>query len=299
MLNPKQHIPMKYILFLFLLIPIWTQAQNNDSSSLKTSYKIYDVALQKEVTLSDMALSLAAADVIFFGEEHLDSIAHLLQLELFKSLHQVQQKPLSLSMEMFQTDVQLVLDEYLQGLIRENNMLNDSRPWNNYADYRPLVEYAREQGLKVLAANAPSRYTNRVTRHGLASLIELSTEAKQLIAPLPIDTLRGRYYEKFAALLGGHEGMGNMKIYQSQNVWDATMAWQIAQLQRQQPLGLILHINGKFHSDERLGTYAHLQQYNSSLQLKNISCISISDIDQPQWAEKEYLADFIIVTQAE
>src|SRR5690606_2589367 len=93
---------------------------------------------------------------------------------------------------------------------------------------RPLVEYAKAHGIPVLAANAPSRYTNRVTRDGLASLHVLNKSARSLLAPLPIDTLTGAYFEKFTGLMGGHGGMENLKIYQSQNLWDATMAYRIS-----------------------------------------------------------------------
>lgn len=280
---------MRYWLLWPLLMPLATLAQD-------TLYKIYSVELQKEITLPELTEGLSGADVVFFGEEHNDSVAHMLQLEVFKGLHNLHGKGLSLSMEMFQTDVQLVLDEYLAGWVTEKNLQADARPWKNYKDYRPLVEYARENGLYVLAANAPSRYTNRVTRHGIESLKELSKEAKKRIAPLPIDTLTGSYYEKFTDLLGGHEGMGSMKIYQSQNVWDATMAWQIARLAKKRSVKQILHLNGRFHSDEKLGTYAHLQRYGKRLKLLNIASFSDESFPNPNWSAWEHLGDFIIIT---
>src|SRR5690606_31191000 len=160
------------------------------------------------------------------------------------------------SMEIFVSDDQLVLNEYLAGLITERNLSKDATLWDNYDDYRPMAEYAKDNGVPVLAANAPSRYTNRVTRLGLESLNVLDKSAKRLLAPLPIDTLTGRYHEKFAGLMGGHDGMGNMKIYQSQNLWDATMAYRISRFSKGKNVRKILHLNGRFHSDEQLGTVA-------------------------------------------
>ncbi|GAB3429359.1 ChaN family lipoprotein [Niabella aquatica] len=279
-----------WILFFFLLPAVAATAQEN------ASYKIYSVADNKEVSLTQMVSGLYNADVIFFGEEHNDSVGHMLELEIFKALHQQQKEKLSLSLEMFQTDVQLVLDEYLAGLVRETNLQKDGRLWNNYKDYRPLVEYAKENNIPVLAANAPYRYTNRVTKNGIGSLKELSREAKQLLAPLPIDTLTGRYYEKFAGLMGGHEGMGNMKIYQSQNVWDATMAWKIARILKKHKKSRVLHLNGRFHSDEKLGTYAQLQRYAPKLKLMNISCFSPENFNNPDWDQWAHLGDYIIIT---
>lgn len=280
---------MKYWILLLFFMPMAMMAQEE-------LYKIYNVADKQETTLEQMIDELRQADVVFFGEEHNDSVAHVLQLEVFKGLHDIHGNGLSLSMEMFQTDVQLILDEYLAGWVTEKNLNTDARLWKNYKDYRPLVEYAKENGLYVLAANAPSRYTNRVTRQGLESLKELPKEAKKLIAPLPIDTLTGRYYEKFTGLLGGHESTGTMKIYQSQNVWDATMAWQIARLAKKRSVKQILHLNGRFHSDEKLGTYAHLQRYAKKLKLLNIASFSDERFRNPNWEEWEHLGDFIIIT---
>lgn len=281
---------MKKLLLFYLIIPIYLSAQKDPL------YKVYNTADKKEITLDQLIKEISLAQVVFFGEEHNDSVTHVLQLEVFKGLHNIHGKKISLSMEMFQTDVQLVLNEYLAGQITEKNLLVDARPWQNYKDYRPLVEYAKSNGIYVLAANAPSRYTNRVTRHGVQSLKELSTEGKKLIAPLPIDTLTGRYYEKFVGLLGGHAGMGNMKIYQSQNVWDATMASKIAKLAKKRSIKQVLHLNGRFHTDEKLGTYAQLQRYGRKLKLINISSFSHDNLDAPNWAAWEHLGDYVILT---
>lgn len=287
-MNTIQHI-IKYLVLFLPLLPMAAQAQEG-------LYKIYSTAAHKEISLVELITAAGSAQVVFFGEEHNDSVAHVLQLEVFKGLHSIHGKGLALSMEMFQTDVQPVLDEYLAGWITEKNLNTDARPWKNYKDYRPLVEYAKENELHVLAANAPSRYTNRVTRQGLESLRQLPKQSKKLLAPLPIDTLRGRYYEKFIGLLGGHEGMGNMKIYQSQSVWDATMAWQIAQLAKKREVKQVLHLNGRFHSDEKLGTYAQLQAYAKKLKLLNIASFSDAQFDHPQWEKWQHLGDFIIIT---
>lgn len=281
---------LKTTALLFIFLPLLAVAQT-DSAQL---YKIYSVEQKKEVSLQTMIDALHNADVVFFGEEHNDSVAHALQLQVLKSLYEHRKADLALSMEMFQSDAQLVLDEYRTGLIRETNLEKDGRLWKNYKDYRPIVEFAKENKLYILAANAPSRYTNRVTRNGLTSLNELGKDAKALLAPLPIDTATGRYHEKFTALMGEH--MGSMKIYQSQNLWDATMAWRISRLNKKEPKKLIYHVNGRFHTDEKLGTFAQLKRYSPKLKCMNISSFSDDSFAAPKWDEWQNLGDFIIVT---
>ncbi len=285
---------MKYILFLVVMGPIVLFAQT-DTIPL---YKIYSVEKKNEISLEELVNSLQKRDVVFFGEEHDDSVAHVLELLLLERLHKQAGKETILSMEMFQTDVQLALNEYLGGLITETNLEKDGKLWKNYKDYRPLIEHARENGIFVLAANAPSRYTNRVTRNGLKSLNDLDKAARALLAPIPVDTLTGAYYEKFSALMGGHEGMALLKLYQAQNLWDATMAWNIARLMKKKHRKkLVFHLNGRFHSDQKLGAYAQLQRYSSKLKCANISVFKEASIAAPKWSDWEYLGDFIIITR--
>jgi len=262
------------------------------------SYRIYDTRQREEISVGELAQRALDADVIFFGEEHNDSLTHVLQLELFRQLH-VLHAPLALSLEMLTTADQLVLDEYLAGLITEKNFTSDAGLWENYADYRPLVEYARKHGLRVVAANAPRRYTNRVSRAGLESLHDLPYQSRALLAPLPIDTLTGPYYDKFASMMGGHQNMGDMKIYQSQNLWDATMAYRIHLFLTNYPRAKVLHLAGRFHTDEKLGTVAQLAKYAPHLRVRNISCFKHAAFEAPDWDAFAHLADFIILTNPE
>lgn len=285
---------MKYILSLILISPALLFAQENTLPL----YKIYAVEQKTEISIDELIRNLEQKDVIFFGEEHNDSVAHVLELTLLKGLHNLEKRKTILSMEMFQSDVQLALDEYTNGLISESNLEKDGKLWKNYKeDYRPLVEYARENGIYVLAANAPSRYTNLVTRRGLESLNGLSKAAKSLLAPLPIDTLTGAYYEKFTGLMGGHGGMGALNLYQTQNLWDATMAWRISRLlKKKRKKKQVLHLNGRFHSDEKLGAYAQLVGYSPKLSCVNISVFSGAAGTAPDWDEWQRLADYVIIT---
>ncbi|MEZ2335510.1 ChaN family lipoprotein [Mucilaginibacter sp. RCC_168] len=284
---------MKSLLILLLIgLPSIVLGQDISPSH----YKIYSTTEQKLVTIKNIIDQSNKIDVLFFGEEHNDSTAHFLEFTLFKGLVEKYPNQAALSMEMFQTDCQLVLNEYLNGLIREKNLLTDARAWPNYKDYRPMVELARLNHLPVMAANAPSRYTNMVTRNGLASLQQLSAQAKSYLAPLPIDTATGAYYDKFVKIMGGHEAMAGMQIYQSQNLWDATMAWSIAQFLKIHSGFKVLQLNGGFHSEEKLGAVAQLKKYAPKARVLTIASYSGDNFDNPDWAKFKTLADYIILT---
>ncbi|QEC79593.1 ChaN family lipoprotein [Mucilaginibacter ginsenosidivorax] len=280
------------ILLLIICLPFVALSQ----AAPAIHYKIYNTATQKQATVADIINNMAGADVLFFGEEHNDSTGHLLELELFKQLAQQYPGKTALSMEMFTTDCQLVLNEYLNGLIREKNLVSDARTWPNYKDYRPMVELAKQSQIPVIAANAPSRYTNMVTRGGLNSLQQLDTQAKSFLAPLPIDTATGPYYDKFVKIMGGHSAMAGMQIYQSQNLWDATMGWSIARFYKKHTDFKIMQINGGFHSEEKMGAVAQLKKYAPKARVITIGAYADDSFDNPDWSKFNKMADFVILT---
>lgn len=239
---------------------------------------------------------MANADVLFYGEEHNDSVGHAIELALLTNIAAKYPGKTALSLEMFETDTQPILNEYLNDLIREKNLISDARAWPNYKDYRPLVEFAKASKIPVIAANAPGRYTNRVTRLGLNSLNQLDATAKSLLPPLPVDTATGAYYNKFVAIMGGHAGMGGMQIYQSQNLWDATMAWSIGEHLKSHSHSKVLQINGGFHSEDQLGTVAQLKRYAPAARIINIAAFSSEQFDQPDWSKYSKSNNYIIIT---
>ncbi|WP_316841217.1 ChaN family lipoprotein [Pedobacter gandavensis] len=279
----------KLIIALLCALPLFSIAQTPTEH-----YKVYDVKKQKLIQLDDLLKDMKAVDVLFFGEEHNDSIGHLLEFELYKKLSSTYPKT-ALSLEMFHTDVQPVMDEYLSGLISEKNFVKEARVWKNYEDYKPMIEYAKTHHLPVIAANAATRYSNAVSKSGLSILSQFPKSSSSFLPPLPVDTATGKYYDKFIDMLGGH-GMGSMKIYQTQNLWDATMSWSIAKYLKSHKGSKIFQLNGRFHSDEQLGTLAKLKTLLPKLKTANISCFSGTDFTAPDWSKYSNLGDYIILT---
>jgi uncharacterized iron-regulated protein len=281
------------ILSLLLIFPLNVLSQGTQNQR----YKIYSTTLQKQVDLDDVITEMDNADVLFFGEEHTDSIGHVVEYTLLKKLSERYPGEATFSMEMFETDAQPVLNEYLKGGIREKDLIKDGRAWPNYKDYRPMVEFAKSNSIPVIAANAPARYVHMVTDKGLNNLQQLDKTARQHLAPLPIDTASGVYYNKFLKIMGGHGAMGNLKIYQSQNLWDATMGWSIAQFYKKHRDYKILQINGGFHSEEKLGTVAQLKKYAPKARVLNIATYSDGDFSEADWAKYKQLGDYVIFTK--
>ncbi len=263
---------------------------------MDANYKIYDTKTKQLITIDKIIADYADANILFFGEEHNDSTCHYLEAEILKALYKQFDNKVTLSLEMFETDNQLVLNEYLAGFIPEDRFAKDARLWGNYKDYRPMIEYAKANHLSVIAANTPRRYVNMVSRHGMKSLDSLPKDSKKYLPPLPYDTLSGRYREKFTEVMKDSPGSSSPNIYYSQNLWDAGMSYSIYHYWKKNRNKKIFHCEGRFHCDEKLGTLAQLQKRKPRLKILNISCFSDSSFSNPSWEKFSNLGDYIIIT---
>lgn len=273
-------------------------------------YRVYDTHRNKEISLEDIVNDERYFQVFVFGEEHNDSVSHYCESKLFELLTVRYGQQLALSMEMFDRDVQLIMDEYLDGHIREQNFKKDARAWSNYRDYRPMVEIAKTEQLDIICANAPRRYTNLAGRKGQESLMNLSPEAKSYMAPLPYPAASGGYYDKLIALTS-HEpsnndsakvavapvaNMGGFDLITAQSLWDATMAYSIYSYWKKNKKKKIFQVNGRFHSDEHFGLVTQLKTYNPKIKIGVISALSDDSFPNVDWDKFKHLGDFIILT---
>lgn len=266
----------------------------------EANYRVFD-AQGNASSLEKILEAAAKSDVIFLGEQHDDATAHALQMQIFKSLVEKYSKDrkIALSLEMFERDVQIVIDEYLSNLISEAHFLRSSRPWDNYKqDYRPMVELAKSEKLPVIAANAPRRYVNMVSRGGRDSLNQLTPEAKKWLAPLPFNQASEAYSAKFKALMGGsgEASMGLNNILDSQTLWDATMAYAVAEFLKANKNPLVVHLNGSFHTESRLGTPEHLLKFNPKAKFVVVTMRYEENFTSFDKTKHENLGDFVILT---
>lgn len=287
----------KYLLLTLLLL-MFTTGIAAASDKDKPAYQLF-TAKGKDIRYSKMLEELQKADVVLFGEQHNDPIAHWLQLEVAKDLHKAHQQNFAIGAEMFEADVQLVLNEYLFGQVAENNFEQESRPWSNYkTDYRPVVRFAKEASIPFIATNVPRRYAAMVSGGSLKALESVSEEAKRYIAPLPMQVDMNLPGYKNMLSMFGSSTHGNTKaenIVQAQALKDATMAHFI--LQQVNSGKKVLHLNGAYHSDNFEGIGWYLKQ--DSPQLKTLTITTVLQEDLGKLTEEhKQKADFILVVPA-
>jgi uncharacterized iron-regulated protein len=279
---------MKYFVLTFLLFSFCFE---RSFAQEKQAFKLFRKE-GKSVEYQKMITELAKADVVLFGEMHDNSINHWLELQVAKDLYAINPK-LTLGFEMFEADNQLVLNEYLTGVIEERHLLSEAKVWDNYKnDYKPLIEFCKAQKLNAIATNVPRRYANLVYRKGIETLATLPEEARQHIAPLPIEIdLELPGYKNMISSMGGHGGPGSGEnMARSQAVKDATMAHFIIQNLKE---GIFIHYHGAYHSQNFDGIYHYLKKAKPSLKVVTIHPVSQEAVDKLN-DENKNTADFII-----
>lgn len=268
--------------------------------------RVYDAAAGHFIDFEVMLAAISKADVVFVGEQHDDPNTHRLETAILEGLHRRKRAPV-VSLEMFERDVQGVLDSYLAGRITEEDLLKTSRPWPRYAtDYRPIVETARQRGWPVIASNVPRRIASAVAKSGRDAIAQLPDTDRALVArqlDCPLDS----YFDRFAETMSGHpagtqtadekRGMTE-RYYWAQCVKDETMAESIAAAIEGRPAfasgygaasptvpsgggeaGPVVHFNGAFHSDFGLGTAERVRRRAPGTRAIVVAVLPVADLD--------------------
>jgi uncharacterized iron-regulated protein len=282
---------MKTLLLLLLTISLGLFSFSQE----KPAYRLYD-SEGKKAKYQKMIEDISTADVVFYGELHDNPIAHWLEYEVTTDLNKIAGKDLTMGAEMFEADNQLLLDEYLGLKYDVDKFEAEAKLWKNYkTDYKPLVEFARENDLPFIATNIPRRYASMVSRGGFEVLDSLTPAAKNYIAPLPIPYDPEVKCYKDMMSMHGMPGMGakpNENLPKAQAAKDATMAHFILQNLRQG--GIFIHYNGSYHSDNYQGIIYYLKMYSPGIKVSTITTVLQADPDT-LLPENTGLADFIVV----
>ena len=271
--------------YLLTLIALFALATNVFAQA--RAFVLYDSA-GTVVSYVNMLQSLSEADVVLFGELHDNPIAHWLQLETTKALHETDK--LILGAEMFEADDQEHLSGYLDSTLDAKALDTLARLWPNYdTDYAPLVDFAKKHSLPFIATNIPRRFARKVYQGGFEALDSLSAEEKEWVAPLPIAfDPELPTYQGILEMMGDH---GTPELVKAQASKDATMAHFI--LKNYKDEHLFIHYNGSYHSDRYEGILWYLKKQRNDLQYVTISTVLQANIDELEAAHRG-VADFII-----
>ncbi|HSF75870.1 MAG TPA: ChaN family lipoprotein [Microcoleus sp.] len=250
-------------------------------------------------TNQEILQQLVKAKVVYLGETHDSAEDHQAQLKIIREM-QRQNRKIAIAMEMFQRPFQSAIDNYLAGKLTEQQLVEQTEydrrwrfPWESYA---PILRFAKENQLPVLALNTPSEVTRKVASQGLESL---TAEEKKHIPPISeIRTDNAEYRQLLLEVFQQHQkaAQGNSTAFerflQAQVLWDETMAEKIAEFVKANPDYQVVVLAGKGHIIYGYGIPSRVERRLGVGNVK-VRSVLLNSSDNPVLSADRPIADFV------
>lgn len=207
--------------------------------------RIFD--LRNHVELNELTTLLSDKRAVFIGEIHDRAQHHQNQLRIIKSLH-ARHPDLAIGVEYFQQPFQRYLDDYIAGRIDEKQMLARTEYYKRWQiDFRllqPILEFARQNRIPLLALNIPEEIHGKVFNHGMKGL---SAEERAQI-PFELQPAGENYRQRLKAIFDSHpQGNDFENFVEGQLLWDESMADTAARYLTEHPQSRIVILAGLGH----------------------------------------------------
>ena len=202
--------------------------------------------------IKDLSQVIKAVDdrkIVYVGENHDNYANHAVQLEFIRDFHRLG-VPIAIGMEMFQKPFQPVLDDFIKGAIDQKTFLKKTeyfKRWGfDYDLYKPILDYARDNRIPVIALNIEKEIVNSVAKDGIDAL---APDVKAKI-PQAMDFSDEQYKERMKKVFLAHESLKDRNFdffNQAQILWDESMSQSIADYLSAHPDGRMIVLAGNGH----------------------------------------------------
>ena len=193
---------------------------------------IFSARLGAPVSIGELMQDLESCRITYVGEKHSNTAHHKIQLQIIQSVYR-NNPNMVVGMEMFDHTYQEVLDSWSAGKLDEETFLRKVHWYANwrfdYALYRDILNFIKENQIRVVALNIPSDITKKIRVGGVENL---RIEEKEHL-PENIDLSYAAHRDYVQKVFEDHQShfRGNVKFedfYAAQAVWEDIMAERIA-----------------------------------------------------------------------
>jgi len=207
------------------------------------------VEVPRLTTATEVIERVSNKDIVYVGELHDRFEHHRAQYQVIRELYK-KNKKLAIGMEMFQKPYQKALDDYISGAIDEKAFLKKSeyfKRWGfDYNLYREILLFEQEKKIPVIALNIRKEIVTKVSKEGLQSL---SLEEMKDV-PEDMDLSDMEYQKRLRGHFESHAGSQARNFdffYQSQVLWDESMAHNLSDFMTRNPGYQVVVLAGGGH----------------------------------------------------
>jgi uncharacterized iron-regulated protein len=257
------------------------------------------LATQRVLACEAVIDTVVRAQVVALGEEHYHPDIQAFALHLLQALAQRRPGRLALAMEFLERDMQPAVDAYLAGTSDAATLQQHIKATPAFMQhYFPLLQYARQARIPVLAMNLPRHLARRVSKEGLQTVVQSlpPTERAYLPARLAAITPQYRaYFLKAVAVAHPLPAEQSALFVEASHVKDDTMAETLALFLERTADMTVLAVAGRFHFDYGLAVPALLRQRRPHVTIQRITTMAVAAherIDLLQLA-REGVADYM------
>jgi uncharacterized iron-regulated protein len=260
---------------------------------------LVDLASRITLTFDAFVNTVARAQVVAVGEEHYHPDIQAFELRLLQALTQQRPRHVALAMEFLERDMQAAIDAYLSGSSDEATLHMQIKATPAFIQYYfPLMRYARQARIPVLAMNVPRSFARRVTREGLravAASLPLPERAYLAATFFPITPSYRTYFRQAVAAAHPLPEEQHDRFVEAAHLKDDTMAESLATFLESAPDTTVLAIAGRFHFDYGLAIPALLQQRRPHVTIQRVTATAVASdaIVDLQDLAQEALADYV------
>ncbi len=212
-------------------------AETEQGIRINLNEPVLGIQPQKTINLDNIIANISNKTIIYVAETHTNYEEHKAQLAVIMNLSERGTK-FAIGMEMFQKPFQKAIDDYISGNITEKEFLKETeyfKRWGyDYNLYREIIEFAKAKKIPIVALNLRSEIIDNVSKGGLDILTD---EARKEI-PKDMDMSDESYKNRLKEIFDqhGNQGFDNFNyFYQSQILWDETMAHSMDEFLKQNP----------------------------------------------------------------
>ncbi len=257
----------------------WQETVLNTKRGQHVQGRLIDIRDLRFISFDNLVDIVRRTEVVAVGEVHYHSDIQAFELQLLRALAKRKPQRLALSMEFLERDQQATVDAYLAGGMKKETFqkrLNVSSAFMRY--YFPLVHYAQQVGIPVIAMNAPRRIARQVAKHGLIQTMQGLSALDCSYLPMLLGNISNSYRGYFLDAVANFHVLTEdqaMRFAEASYLKDMTMATALATFLAQHPTFTVLAIAGRFHFDYGLAIPAFLRQQRRDIVIQRITTMAI------------------------